>query len=170
VSSSKPVILVFTGRYLPGYKAGGILRNVINTVDFLCDEFEFRIVTRDRDLGDEASYSGIDVDKWQRVGNAHVYYLSQGTETLGGIYGLIEETQHDVMFLTSYFDPLTIKALVNIRIRRLPCSPVIVAPFGEFAWASLGQKFAKKTLVYHFSLLSKCRYGLINYASYFFQI
>jgi len=82
VSSSKPVILVFTGRYLPGYKAGGILCNVINTVDFLCDKFEFRIVTRDRDLGDEASYSGIGVDKWQRVGNAHVYYLSQGAETL----------------------------------------------------------------------------------------
>jgi hypothetical protein len=45
-SSGKPVILAFVGNYLPGYKAGGILRITVNTVDHLCDEFEFKIVTR----------------------------------------------------------------------------------------------------------------------------
>ena len=142
----KPVILVFTGRYLPGYKAGGILRNIINTVDFLGDDFEFRIVTRDRDLGDEVGYMNVKVDEWQRVGNAYVYYLSQGAETLKAIFDLIKETQHDVIFLTSYFDPLTIKTLANIKNRKFTFSPVIVAPFGEFAWASLRQKFLKKLI------------------------
>ena len=47
--SYKPVILAFIGNYLPGYKAWGILRTVVNTLDHLCDEFEFWIVTRDRD-------------------------------------------------------------------------------------------------------------------------
>lgn len=143
---SKPVILVFTGNYLPGYKAGGILRNLINTVDFLCDTFEFKIVTRDRDLGDSVRYPEIEVDNWQLVGNAQVYYLSQGSETLDGIYKLIKETPHHVVFLTSYFDPLTIKALINRKIRLHDCRPVIVAPFGEFAWASLSQKYVKKLI------------------------
>ena len=55
----KPIILVFIGNYLPGYKAGGILRNIANTVDHLSEEFEFKIVTRDRDLGDEKPYQNI---------------------------------------------------------------------------------------------------------------
>ncbi len=50
----------FIGNYLPGYKSGGIQRVTINTVDHLCDEFEFRIVTRDRDLGVEQPYPDID--------------------------------------------------------------------------------------------------------------
>ncbi len=45
-------ILAFIGHYLPGYKAGGPIRTLENMVDALGDEFEFRIVTSDRDLGD----------------------------------------------------------------------------------------------------------------------
>ena len=145
-ASPKPVILVFTGYYLPGYKAGGILRNLINTVDFLCDTYEFKIVTRDRDLGDIAKYPGIEVDKWQWIGNAQVYYLSQGSETLGGIDKLVKETPHNILFLTSYFDPMTVKALINRKIRLHDYQTVIVAPFGEFAWASLSQKYIKKVI------------------------
>ena len=45
----KPVILVFLGNYLPGFKSGGPLRTIVNLVDNLSDEFEFLIITSDRD-------------------------------------------------------------------------------------------------------------------------
>ena len=137
------------------------MRNLINTVNFLCDAFEFRIVTRDRDLGDGARYPEIEVDKWQQVGNAHVYYLSPESETLGGIYRLIRETRHNVIFLTSYFDPLTIRVLVNRKIRLSHCRPAIVAPFGEFAWASLGQKYPKKLAFITLARLVRLYSGVI---------
>ena len=160
-SSGKPVILVFTGRYLPGYKAGGILRNLVNTVDFLCDIFDFKIVTRDRDLGDAVQYSEIETDRWQVVGNAKVYYLSPKSETLDSLNKLVMETPHSVIFLTSYFDPLTIKVLANRRLGLSRRMPVIVAPFGEFAWASLGQKFLKKIVFIVVARLTRLYQGVV---------
>ena len=143
---SKPVVLVLTGHYLPGYKAGGILRNIINTVDNLSVEFEFKIITRDRDLGDKTHYPNVGINEWQQVGNASVYYLSPKSETLNCLHNIIESTQHHILFLTSYFDPLTIRALLNRRFRGAMLKPVIVAPFGEFADASFVQKHFKKAL------------------------
>jgi len=143
-SFERPIILTFIGNYLPGYKAGGILRTIVNTVDNLCDEFDFRIVTRDRDLGDAEPYPDIKLKQWQKVGNAMVYYLPPRSITLRDLNNLIVGTPHHVLYLNSYFDPLTVKALLNRKLRRKPYKPVIVAPWGEFAWASLKQKYAKK--------------------------
>lgn len=142
--SDKPVILAFVGNYLPGYKAGGILRITVNTVDHLCDEFEFRIITRDRDLGADKPYDDIRINQWQQVGNAMVYYLPPQSSTVKDILNLIVSTPHHVLYLNSFFDPLTIKVLLNRKLRRATFKPVIVAPWGEFAWASLKQKYLKK--------------------------
>ena len=75
-----------------------------------------------------------------------VYYLKPESETLNYLYKLIRSIEHDVIFLSSYFDPLTIKVLINRRIHLERFKPIIVAPFGEFAWSSLGQKYLKKYL------------------------
>jgi glycosyltransferase involved in cell wall biosynthesis len=142
----KPIVMVFTGRYLPGYKAGGILRNLVNTVENLYEYCDFRIVTRDRDLGDETAYADVPVGQWTRIGSADVMYLGNSGTTLRNLYRLLKDTMHDVVYLTSYFDPLTIKVLF-IRLFMCPrFRPVVVAPFGEFAWASFKQKVAKKIL------------------------
>ena len=138
--------MIFTGYYLPGYKAGGILRNVINTIDNLFEEFDFLVVSRDRDLGDDKPYKDIILNKWSRVGNASVLYLSLEASSLSNVYKLIKDTPHDILFLTSYFEPLTIQVLFNRWIHGGEFRPVVVAPFGEFAWASLGQKYIKKFL------------------------
>lgn len=142
----KPIIMIYTGYYVPGYKAGGILRNVINTIDNLFEEFDFLVVSRDRDLGDDKPYEGVVPNQWGRVGNASVMYLSPEACSLSNVDKLIRATTHDILFLTSYFEILTIKVLFN-RWRHVgEFRPVVVAPFGEFAWASLGQKYIKKLL------------------------
>lgn len=140
----KPVILAFIGNYLPGYKAGGILRITVNTVDNLCNEFEFKIVTRDRDLGDDKPYPDIKINQWQQVGNAQVYYLSPQSNTIKEIFNLIASTPHQILYLNSFFDPFTIKALLNRKFHKASFKPVIVVPWGEFGWASLKQKYIKK--------------------------
>jgi glycosyltransferase involved in cell wall biosynthesis len=145
-SCDKPVILAFVGNYLPGYKAGGILRITVNTVDHLCDEFEFKIVTRDRDVGDEKPYTNITLNQWQQVGNAMVYYLPPQSSTVKDILNLILCTPHHMLYLNSFFDPLTIKVLLIRKLSRVTFKPVIVAPWGEFAWASLKQKYPKKLI------------------------
>jgi glycosyltransferase involved in cell wall biosynthesis len=143
-SAAKPMVLAFIGNYLPGYKAGGILRITVNTVDHMCDEFAFKIVTRDRDLGDDQPYPDIKLNEWQQVGNAQVYYLSSQSETLRDIHNLIADTPHDMLYLNSFFDSFTIKVLLNRILHKKNFKPVIVAPWGEFGWASLKQKYPKK--------------------------
>lgn len=143
---TKPVVLTLVGNYLPGYKAGGLVRTIVNTVEHLCDEFEFRIVTRDRDVGDTEPYEGIKRDQWQQVGNALVYYLSPASQTGRHIREVIAGTWHSALWLNSFFDPLTNFALLNLRLGRVSSSAVIVAPRGEFAWASLQQKYPKKLI------------------------
>ncbi len=149
----KPVILTFIGNYLPGYKAGGILRSLVNTVEHLCDDMEFWIVTRDRDLGDDKPYDDVKINQWQSLGSAMVYYLSPQSSTIKAISKLIFRTKHDVLYLNSFFDRFTIKVLLIRRLSRQSFQPVIVAPRGEFAWGSLGLKFLKKFVFIHVARL-----------------
>ena len=81
---NKPKILILVGYYLPGYKAGGPLRTISNIVDDLGGDFEFWIVTRDRDLGDDVPYTCVSVNKWLAVGKARVFYASPDRLNLRG--------------------------------------------------------------------------------------
>lgn len=140
----KPIVLVFVGNYLPGHKAGGIVRTIANTVDHLCDEFEFRVVTSDRDLGDEAAYPGVELNRWVPVGNALVYYVPPADHTMKKLAAIVNSVGASAVYLNSFFDPFTVKVLANVRIGAIPRTRLIVAPRGEFAWASLSQKYPKK--------------------------
>jgi len=142
--SDKLAILAFVGNYLPGYRAGGILRSLVNTVDYLCDDFKFWIVTRDRDLGEDKPYADIKLNQWQQVGNAMVYYLQPHSSKIKNILNLIVGTPHHVLYLNSFFDPFTIKVLLIRKFSRVNFKHVIVAPRGEFAWGSLRLKYFKK--------------------------
>lgn len=148
----KPIVLVFLGNYLPGFKAGGIIRSVENTINHLGGEFEFLVVTRDRDLGDSRPYPGITTNQWQQVGKAKVYYLDSNSETLKHVRYILNTIKHDVLYLNSCFDYLTISVLINRNLQRTNKIPVVITPRGEFAWASLSQKYTKK---YVFILLAK---------------
>ena len=68
-------ILIIMGRYLPGYKDGGPVRSIKNLIDRLGNEYDFHILTADRDHGDEQPYLSIKVREWNPVGNAKVFYV-----------------------------------------------------------------------------------------------
>jgi len=146
--TQKPRILTFICHYLPGYKAGGPVRTISNMVYRLSDEFEFWIVTRDRDLGDTSPYADIQPNQWQRVGGSMVYYVPPGNCTVKRIANLIADTPCDVLYLNSFFSPIfTIKPLLARRFGWLPDKPVIVAPRGEFSLGAISLnrlKYLKK--------------------------
>jgi len=148
---TKPKILTFVSYYLPGYKAGGPLRTISNMVSDLGD-FEFWIVTRDRDLGDDAPYANVPVNKWLPVGKARVFYASPDRLTLCGMIEIINDLPHDVVYLNSFFDPVfTIMPLLARRLGRLVEAPVLLAPRGEFSAGALCLKCLKKKVYIWFS-------------------
>ena len=162
---SRPVILTFINNYLPGYKAGGIPRSMINAVENLSDYVDFRIVTRDRDLGDTKPYSTINYDQWQPVGSASVFYLSPATSSFRHIKNLISDSYHDVLYLNSFFDTFTIKVLLIRKFGGITFKPVIVAPRGEFSSAALKLKFIRKFIFIRLVRLTGLYYNVTWHAS-----
>lgn len=146
MQNKKPIVLTFVRYYLPGYKSGGPVRTINNMVEHLGDELDFRIITLDRDATDTRPYSDINVNAWNTVGKAHVYYASPAACSLVKLARLIRKTSHDVVYLNSFFDTFfTIRPLLARYLGLLPKRPWIIAPRGEFSKGALIIKQWKKT-------------------------
>lgn len=143
---SKPVVLTFVSNYLPGYKGGGPIRSISNIVDALGDEFHFRVVTADRDFGDEHPYEiARDETAWKQVGKAEVLYLPPSGRGFRDISRILRNTSHDLLYLNSFFNPdFTIKPLLARRLAGDGDKSCLVAPRGEFSPAALAVKPWKK--------------------------
>jgi glycosyltransferase involved in cell wall biosynthesis len=153
----KPVILVFARYYLPGFLAGGPIRSIVNLVEQLHPDFEFHIVTLDRDLGTDCPYPDIQTECWTKVGKAFVYYASPSRLGMRDIAAIIQSTPHDLIYLNSFFDPrFTQLVIINSLLKRLSGRPIVLAPRGEFSVGALKLKWWKKKifiqLVNHFDL------------------
>lgn len=156
-------ILTFIGCYLPGYKAGGPIRTITNMVDRLGDEFQFRIITADHDLGDTKAYPGIKTDDWNSVGKADVFYMSPKMRSLKGFKKILCFTEYDAIYLNGFFSPhFTIKPLLLRRLGLIPDKPLILAPRGEFSPGALGLKSLKKRVY----LLAAKAFGLYRGAAW----
>lgn len=143
----KPRVLTFASHYLPAFKAGGPPRSISNLVHALSSDFDFLIVTRDRDLGDLEPYPHFPRDVWVHGESGRVMYLSPTSRRLMLMARLIRETPHDVLFLNSVFDAAyTLQPLIARRMGMVPARPTIIAPRGEFGSGALALKRARKTL------------------------
>lgn len=165
-SINKRRVLVFVPNYLPGYKSGGILRTLVNTVDWLADDHEFWIVTRDRDLGEDQPFAGIDVHDWQPVQGAMVRYLAPHMITTRFLSALVKQTPHDAIHLNSFFDHVfTMKILLARWLGWLPRGPLVLSPRGEFVEGPLRLKYHKKLAYITLTRLARFYQGVTWHAS-----
>lgn len=137
-------ILVITDYYLPGYKGGGPIRTIANMVERLGDDFQFFILTADRDLGDTQPYADVKTGEWVRVGKAQVRYLSPDEMQRTHWRQLLGAIAYDVLYLNSFFSSLSVKTLFLRWRGQIPHKPVILAPRGEFYDGALALKSLKK--------------------------
>lgn len=137
-------ILILMGRYLPGHKDGGPLRTIINLTDTLGDEYDFRIVTLDRDHGDAQTYCNIKTNQWNQVGKANVWYVRPG----GFSFKLLKRmaAQADLVYCCGFYNDYGYKTLILNRLGMLNKRPVVVASMGTFSPGALAQKALKKKL------------------------
>ena len=97
-------ILTFATYYLPGFKGGGPIKTISNLADATKkSHLDFFVVTADRDLGDLSCYPNITQGKWNKVGSAQVYYLSNSLASYLKIYKLIRSFRNDCIYLNSFF-------------------------------------------------------------------
>ncbi|MDB5745152.1 MAG: glycosyl transferase group 1 [Polaromonas sp.] len=142
----KPIILTLTPFYLPGYRGGGPIRSIANMVDRLSDDYQFLILTSDRDFDDNVPYPNVKVNAWNQVGNAKVFYASPSMRNIFGITRLLRETEYDLLYLNSFFSvPFTIFPLIVKWISLIGNKATVVAPRGEFSEGALKLKSRKKS-------------------------
>jgi len=138
-------VLVVTPHYLPGYRAGGPIRSVSNMVANLSDEFEFYILTSDRDFQSRSPFPNVQYGQWQMVGNAKVRYLAPHEWRLGRLREVMQEVEFDLVHLQSFFHPKATLGPLWLRWRKqIPEVPVLVAPRGEFSPGALRIRNWKK--------------------------
>jgi len=165
VSYQKPTVLIIIHHYLPGYRTGGPVRSVSNLVEWLGDEFQFLILTSDRDAGTTEPYPGVRAGVWQQVGKAQVRYLSPEELSLVNFRRIIREIDYDVMYLDSILGRTSILTLLLRLYRLLPRKPIILAPRGHLGQGALQQKSTKKAAFLRLARVLSLYSGLIWYAT-----
>ena len=135
-------VLAFADWYLPGYKAGGLVSALSNLVELVGDEFEFFIFTRDRDFHEARPYAEVPLGEWTECGKARALYTND--LSAGHLRRRIFEVQPDLLYLNSFFSPLTFKTLSLLRLGFVPRIPALLAPRGEFSPAALTIKRGRK--------------------------
>lgn len=138
------MIVALVDYYLPGYKGGGPITTLAGMVERLGGEFPFRVVTRDRDLGDAGPYPGVPAGVPVPVGRAEVVYLAPGRGWARNMRRAAGAGAR-VLYLNSLFSPrFTLAPLRLLRTGRIPELPVVLAPRGELSPGALSLKAAKK--------------------------
>ena len=143
MTNGKKDILIVMGRYLPGYKDGGPVRSIKNLVDYLGNEYNFKILTCDRDHGDENIYPNIKVNDWNSVGKATVYYVPPKGFKLSLIKKLSNEV--DLIYCCGCFNDYAINTLILKRLKQIKI-PVVIAAMGLFSPMEFKLKYKKKKL------------------------
>lgn len=143
---SKKRVFVLCDYYLPGYKSGGGMRTIVNMVERLSDRFQFFIITRDHDGKlDRRQYRDVEINSWNTIGKAEVFYLSKDNLKISKLRQLLIEVEPDVIYTNSHFATLTVYLLILKKLLLLlPKVNVILAPCGELADGALQLNAAKK--------------------------
>lgn len=142
----KPTVLVIVHHYLPGTKSGGPVRTISNLVEQLGDDFDFRILTTDRDHRDSAPYPGIQPGVWYPVGKARVRYLSRSEQKLWNLRRILAGTKYDLLYLNGTYNTTTIATLLLRRLGLIGGKPVLLAPRGHLETGALSLKPRKKRI------------------------
>jgi glycosyltransferase involved in cell wall biosynthesis len=141
----RPVILTFNRYYLPAYRAGGPIRTVANLVGRLGDQFDFRIVALDSDIGELDRVPTDLRGGWNEVGDAKVRYVNRLHLSIRKLANLVRDVAPDVIYLNSFFDPIfTQRILWARRLKWLGSQSIVLAPRGEFSPGALSLKSRKK--------------------------
>lgn len=137
-------VLCVTDYFLPGFRGGGPIRTLDNMRKQIAGQITLSIFTRDRDLGSDTQYPGIETNRWLETSDGPIYYASPDVFGPRGLRQALAARDFDIVYLNSYFSPRS-SILLYLSLRRLaPDRPILLAPRGEFSPGALAVKKTKK--------------------------
>lgn len=164
--SVKKTILILVGQYLPGFKAGGNIRSIAGLVEGLKDEFDFKIITGDRDLGDTRPFACEPIGRWYEYGPARVLRNPPGPAGAWKMIQALRQESYDVLYINSVWARMyTMLPLACRWSGLLPRKPIVLAPRGELAQGAFSFKSTRKLLYLKLSAWLGFYRGVIWHAS-----
>jgi len=145
--------IVIVGPYFPGKLYGGPVKSLLNMTEKLSDNYNFDVITNDRDLNANEPYKEVNIGQWNKIGNANVFYIPKDQD-IKCIRSIFKNNKYDLIYLSSFFAK---KSLLVQVFKALKCikAPIIVAPRGEFSLGALSLKSRKKRiLLFMYKLLN----------------
>lgn len=140
-------VIIFTDWYEPGYKAGGPIQSVKNIVKYFNADYQFFIVTSDRDFGDSKPYDGLVADRWHPLSESvSIFYNSPGKLSIPLLKKMFQQLNPSVVYLNSMFSPkfsvlpLFVLKTINYSQR------IVLAPRGMLRGSALTNKKWKKSI------------------------
>jgi glycosyltransferase involved in cell wall biosynthesis len=155
----RPRVVAFSDWYLPGSKGGGAVTALANLIELLGDEYDFYVITRNRDWGDVRPYQTVPSELWTGNGKAQMFYTARVTP--GNLLRRIRETRPEVIYCNSFFSRFTIWTLLSRRLGLLGRVAVILAPRGEFFPSALKIKSGRKRIYWRIASMLGLWRGVI---------
>lgn len=126
-------IMIFIGSYLPGTKSAGVTTSISNMVENLKSEFEFYIVTADRDLGESEPYKNVLLEQWTDYEGAHVYYSGKYLNSIKVLKQIVNSVDVDIYYFNGFYNKRdTARVLLLWKLKQIKQKPIIMAPRGIF--------------------------------------
>ncbi len=146
--NEKKKILVFIDWFLPGYKAGGPIRSLANMLELLSANFDFYIITSDRDIGDSNPYNNIVLNEWINTGAYKIIYLSPYAQNVSQYKKIISDKSFDFVYINGLFSiRFSILPIIAIKYNLVKFNGLIImAPRGMLGLGAMNIKKLKKKL------------------------
>ena len=131
---------------MPGYLAGGPIQSIATLTKELGNDFNFKIITTDRDFKSDKAYEIIKPNEWTNFENRTVFYLSPENLNESFMLELLKNTPHDVIYLNSLFSKHFTINILKWKTKNKITSKIILAPRGMLGDGALAIKALKKKL------------------------
>ncbi|WMI68439.1 glycosyltransferase [Mangrovimonas sp. YM274] len=135
-------VLIVTDWFLPGYKAGGPIQSINNLLAKLGKEYQFTILTSNKDLGDTLPYPNIEYNRILDKGRYRIMYLDEAHQNYSFYRSILNNESFDLVYLNSLFSfkfsILPLRAALRANVK------VILAPRGMLGKGALKIKPLKK--------------------------
>lgn len=141
----KPGVVIVCDWFDPAFKAGGPVRSLVNLVNLLHNQYDFRIICGNRDYGSEMQLPVI-TDTWiDWQGKARVMYLENKALSRAKVFALLDAhvSEEDVLYVQGIFS-LYFSIYPILWWHRSKHQKLVVAPRGMLHRSARSVKPFKK--------------------------
>ena len=132
--------------YLPGFKAGGPVRSMINMSEYLAQDLDFYIITSNKEYLENEPYDNVVTGEWNKLScGENVYYIDPNNVTLKFLRKIIKSENFDCVYIHGIFSwKFSILPIIAAKLNRH--KKIIIASRGMLADSAVGVKSFRKRI------------------------